>query len=255
MKEEDRQRVIRLKLARFDRGPARRFGPAIPTGFDALDAALGNGLPRGSIVELFGPSCCGKTTLALQVVAHLSKSGGTAAWIDAEHVFDASYAARLGVKLADLPVVQPESAEQALDMALKLAASGAVDVMVIDSAAALVPRLELAASLGESGHGLHSRVLASGLRKLARAAANYDTAVVFLNQVRARPESGGTPGVETAETSAGGPPLKLYAAVRIALCPGGPGRVRLRVLKNKLADASNQGELRWKQEGGFAESP
>jgi recombination protein RecA len=208
------------------------------------------GLPRGCLVELFGPSC-GKTTLALQVAAHLQKHGSTIAWIDADHAFDALYAVKLGVEIERLPVVEPETAEEALEIARRLAISGAVDLVVVDSAAALVPSLELETGIGASGPGLHSRVLASGLRRLALAVTKAGASVLFLNQTRGRPEpSGGE-----AETSAGGPPLKLYAAVRIALGPGGRRQVRFRVLKNKAATAFVEGDLMWKPGLGFAESP
>ena len=239
----------------MESAPARRAGyvggPALSTGFAALDGALGmGGVPRGCLVELFGPSC-GKTTLALQVVAHLQKKGSTAAWIDSDHAFDAQYAVKLGVEIERLPVVEPESAEEALEIARRLAISGAVDLLVVDSAAALVPSLELETGIGASGPGLHSRVLAAGLRRLAMAVTRSGASVLFLNQTRGRPEpSGGE-----AETSAGGPPLKLYAAVRIALGPAGERRVRFRVLKNKLATAFVEGELKWKPGWGFAESP
>ena len=229
----------------------RQPGAPIPTGFTRLDAALGvGGLPRGRIVELFGPDSSGKTTLALQAIAHLQNNGGTAAWIDAEHVFDAAYAVKSGVAIERLPVAQPESAEQALAIAHRLAVSEAVDLLVIDSAAALVPKLELEAGIGDSSPGLHGRVLASGLRRLSRAVARTDTAVVFLNQTRSRLESSGG---ET-ETTAGGPALKLYAAVRIALYPAG-GRVRFRVLKNKVATAFGEGELELQPGSGFVETP
>jgi recombination protein RecA len=239
----------------MESAPVRRAGypagAALSTGFAALDAALGTGgLPRGGLVELFGPSC-GKTTLALQVAAHLQKQGSTVAWIDSDHAFDPAYAVRLGVEIERLPVVEPETAEEALEIARRLALSGAVDFLVVDSAAALVPSLELETGIGASGPGLHSRVLASGLRRLATAAAKAGASVLFLNQTRGRPEpSGGE-----AETSAGGPPLKLYAAVRIALGPAGERRVRFRVLKNKVAAAFAEGELRWKPGLGFVESP
>jgi len=248
MKEEDRQRTIRLKLARQE----IQQRAAIPTGFPSLDAALGvGGLPRGRIVELFGPPSCGKTTLALQIAARLQRNGPTAAWIDAEHVFDPAYGASLGVAIDRMPVVEPDSAEQALEAAHTLAVSAAVDLLVIDSAAALVPRLELESALGESGHGLQSRVLASGLRRLSLAVAKTATSVVFLNQLRTRMGPAG----EDAETSAGGAPLKLYAAVRIVLYRGTSGRVRFRVLKNKTAEAFSEGDLEWKPGSGFVETP
>jgi recombination protein RecA len=249
MKEEDRQRAIRVRLARMENRPVDQ---AIATGFAALDSALGGGgFPRGRIVEVFGPSSSGKTTLALQVIARLQKKDGAAGWIDAEHSFDPAYAASLGVDIEHLPVAQPDSAEQGLEIARQLAFSGAVDLLVIDSAAALVPKLELEAGIGDSGPGLQGRVLASGLRSLSSAAARTGTSLIFLNQVRSRMESSGG----EAETSAGGAPLKLFAAVRISLGPGAGRRVRFRVLKNKSAAAFGEGELEWNQGRGFVETP
>ena len=246
MTERDRQRAIRLKLGRAPADPS----PAIPTGFAALDAALGGGFPRGRILELFGPPSCGKTTLALQAVAYLQAHGLAAAWIDADHAFDPAYAAALGVSLERMVVAQPASAEEALEIAGRLAASSAVDLLVVDSAAALVPRLELETALGESGPGLQGRVLASGLRRLAAGIARAGAAAVFLNQTRGRGE---TPGEE--ETTAGGPALKLYATARVALRPQAGARVRFRILKNKAAAAFAEGELAWRDARGFAESP
>jgi recombination protein RecA len=247
VKEEERQRGIRLKLARMET-PA---GASIPTGFAALDSAVGvGGLPRGGIVELFGPSSSGKTTLALEIIAHLQKMGDTAAWIDADHTFDATYADTLGVAIEGLPLAQPDSAEEALEIARQLAASNAVDLLVIDSAAALVPSVELETGIGDGGQGLHSRVLASGLRKLARVVSKTGTAVLVLNQTRTRPEADGG----ESETSAGGPPLKLYAAVRIALSRADARRVSFRILKNKVAAPFTEGELEWRQGSGVAES-
>jgi recombination protein RecA len=246
--ERDRQRAIQLKLARMQN--ARPIA-SLSTGFATLDAALGTpGLPRGSIVELFGPSC-GKTTLALQIVAHTQRNGAIAAWIDADRTFDPAYAARLGVSIEQLPVVRPESAEQALEIACRLAVSGAVELVVIDSAAALVPGLELDAAIGESGPGLHGRVLASGLRKLAGISAKAGTTVLCLNQVRMRMDASGA----RRETSAGGSSLKLYAAVRVALEAGAGGRLRFRVLKNKAAAAFGEGKLGWSPGRGFVETP
>lgn len=228
MTEQDRQRAIRLKLARM----SPQMAESIPTGLPFGD------LPRGKIVEIFGPSGSGKTSVALAVVAHWQRRGGTAAWLDAEHSFDPRYAAELGVNVRQLPVAQPDSAEQAFAILRELAASGAVELLVVDSAAALVPALELDLALGQSAPGLHSRVLASGLRTMARAAARTGAAMVFLNQTRSRP------GEE--ELSAGGPGLKLYAILRIALAPGPePGSARFRVLKNKAGEPFREGELRW----------
>ena len=243
MDEEQRQRAIRLRLARSEE---RRCG-VLPAGFAALDRALAGGLPRGAIVELFGPPASGKTTLALQIVAHTQENGGTAAWIDAEHVFEAPYAASLGVRIAEMPLVEPESAEQALEIAAKLAGSGAVDLIVVDSAAALVPRLELESGTGASGEGLHTRVLASGLRKLAQDARKSGLVALFLNQMRSR-------GGGESEASAGGPPLKLYAAVRLGLDPR-RGGVAFRIVKNRVAAAFREGELRRAAGGEFLKSP
>ena len=162
---------------------------ACPTGFAALDTALGiGGLPRGHIVEIFGPPNSGKTALALQTIAHLQQSGGAAAWIDAEHAFDPRFASQLGVDLAGLPVAEPGSAEEALEIARQFAASGAVELVVVDSAAALVPKLELETGLGDGG-SLHGRVLASELRRLSSLAARTGVCVVFLNQIRGRREA------------------------------------------------------------------
>ena len=163
------------------------------------------------MVEFYGPSGCGKTTLAIQIVAHLQPAGLTCAWIDADRTFDPAYAASLGVEVDRIPLAQPDSAEEGLEVARTLAGSGAVDLVIVDSAAALVPKLELEAGIGYYSKGLHSRVLASGLRNLRHTLARSGSSVLFLNQVRNRPAGG------SGETSAGGPPLKLYAAVRIAL--------------------------------------
>jgi recombination protein RecA len=250
MTERERQRIIRQKLVRMEQTGDRQAAPVIPTGFTALDAALDvGGLPRGRIVEFFGPSSSGKSTLALQIAAHLIEEGA-AAWIDAEHVFDAAQAARLGVSVERLPLARPDTAEQALEMARRLAESGALDLLVIDSAAALVPQLELETGLGDSGPGLHSRVLASGLRRLAAAAARTGTVVLVLNQTRTR---GGAAG--DGEVSAGGPPLKLYASVRIELDAARGNLVRFRILKNKAGQAFREGNLRWENGWKFAESP
>ncbi|HLK51242.1 MAG TPA: hypothetical protein VKT49_24030 [Bryobacteraceae bacterium] len=245
MKETERRRNIHLQLSAMNPAPARQ---SLPTGFAALDTALGSGgFPRGAITEIFGPASCGKTALVLQAIAHGQRSGATAAWIDAEHVFDASFAARLGVDVGRMPVTSPESAEEALEMARKFASSGAVDLVAIDSAAALVPRLELEAALGQSGAGLQSRVLSSELRRLSQAAARSGTAIILLNQTRYRP---GTPG--EGETSSGGASLKLHAAVRIALSASGR-RVRVRVMKNKLGAPFAEAHLEWRRDRGFTE--
>jgi recombination protein RecA len=240
MSEQERQHVIRVKLARMQ----HHTPEAVATGFPCLDAALGvGGLPLGRIVELFGPSSAGKTTLALQVAAHAQKSGLSAAWIDADHAFDPAYAAQLAVNLETLPVGQPESAEEAMEVTRQLAVSGAVDLIVLDSAAALVPRMELDTALGDSSPGMQSRVLASGLRRLATAAARSRVVILFLNQTRV--SSG------ESEVSAGGPGLKLHSAVRLLLEPSARG-VRFRTVKNKVAAPFSEGELLWGNTLGFA---
>jgi recombination protein RecA len=247
MTEEERRRAIQLRLTRTLVEP--HLSLAIPSGLAQLDAALGGGFPRGRIVEIFGPPSSGKTALALQAVAHAQQCGWGAAWIDADHTFDAAFAAAQGVQLEKLAVAEPDSAEQAMEMARRLTASSAIDVLVIDSAAALTPFVELAAPMGESGAGLQARALASGFRKLAAEAARMGVAALALNQTRGRAETG------DEETTAGGPPLRLHAAVRIALAPAARDRVRFRVLKNKASRPFGEGELRLSAAGGLTESP
>lgn len=221
---------------------------ALPTGFASLDTALGiGGLPRGRIVEIFGAASSGKTALALQAIAHVQRNGGAAAWIDAERAFDAAFASQLGADLPHLAVTVPGSAEEAMDMARRFTASGAVDLVVIDSAAALVPEVEIEAGVGEAGRSVQSRVLASELRSLSEAARRTGAIILFLNQTRSRLGSTGE-----IESSSGGPPIKLHASVRIALSAAGR-RVRFRVLKNKLAAAFTAGELEWRTGSGFVE--
>jgi recombination protein RecA len=250
MTERERQRAILLKLTRLEDGALGHPPSIISTGLATLDAALGTGgLPLGSIAEVFGSSGSGKTTLALQMVRRAQSSGAGAAWIDVDRTFDPGYAASLGVALDRLVVVMPESAEGAFEMVAQLAASQAVNLLIVDPAAALVPAVELDAAIGTGGAGLHGRVLASGLQKLAVAVARSGVALVFLNQTRSRMGAG-----EEADTSAGGPSLKLYAAVRIALEPAGTGRVSFRVLKNKAGVVYGRGELRRIPGAGFAET-
>jgi recombination protein RecA len=243
MTEEQRQRAIRLRLSRQEHRPCGY----LPTGIATLDGALDGGVPRSSIVEIFGPSSSGKTTLALQIVARAQRDGATAAWIDAEHAFDAPYAAMLGVRVEEMPLAQPESAEQGLEIARRLAASSAVDLVVVDSAAALVPRLELQSAIGDSGEGLHTRVLASGLRKLSHIVAVSGAVVIFLNQTRSR--------ASDENSSAGGPPLKLYASLRLALDAEKGDQVAFRVLKNKGGGAFQEGRLVRGRGGEFVERP
>ena len=224
------------------------LGDAIPTGFARLDSALGTGgVPRGAMIEIFGPTC-GKTTLALQIAAHLQDSGYSAAWIDADGTFDPAYASQLGVVLERLPVLRPDSAEQALEIACRLVASGGIDLLAVDPAAALTPELEREAAIGTSGPGLHGRVLASGLRRLSRAAARAGAAVLFVNQARTRLDT-------AAESSAGGPALKLYAALRIRVAPGPPRSMQFQVLKNRAGWAFREGTLEWLAGRGFSKAP
>jgi len=223
---------------------------ALPTGFATLDQALGiGGLPRGRITELFGPPNSGKTALALQAVAHAQGEQFAAAWIDAEHSFDPAFASGLGVDVGRLAVLEPASAEEALDMTRRLAASGAIDLVVVDSAAALVPRLELAVGAA-AGASLQSRVLGSELRRLVWMARRTAVGILFLNQTRIRPEISTGEG----ETTAGGPSLKLHAAVRIRLAASGRS-VHFRVLKNDLGAAFATGRLEWVPGAGFVEGP
>jgi recombination protein RecA len=249
MKEQDRQRAIRLRLARMGE-PAGVS--VLATGFPTLDAALGcGGFTSGSIVELFGASSTGKTTLALQMAAYAQNSNKTVAWIDAEHAFDAAYASSLGVVLDRLPIAKPDSAEQAFEIARQLVASRVVDLLIVDSAAALIPRLELATGMGEGGKGLQSRVLAAELRSLSGIVGRTGTVAVFLNQLRSRPEALRM----DSETTAGGPALKLYSAVRISLDARANDRIRFRVLKNKAAAAFGEGDLLYRRGQGFVKSP
>lgn len=242
MNQSERRRVIQrhllgLETAGFLRG-------ALSTGFAAVDAALGGGFPRGAITEIYGPASCGKTAFVLQAIAYGQARGASAVWIDAEHAFDPKFAAQLGVDVSQMPVAAPETAEEALEMARRFASSGAVDLVALDSAAALVPRLELETSIGKTGAGLQGRVLMSELRRVAQAAARSGAAIVLLNQTRFRP---GEP-----ETSSGGPSIKLYAALRIALSASGR-RVRFRAVKNKFSSPFAEAVLEWQRGGGFAE--
>jgi len=225
------ERDVCLQLARFAEAPDL---PPIATGISTLDAALGGGLPRGRILELFGPASSGKTTLAMRIAAHLQDSGGVAVWIDAERAFDPEYAASVGVDIQRLTVVQPNSAEEALEIGARLGASGAVDLLIVDSAAALVPDLELHTTLGSSGSGLQTRVMASGLRRLGLALRRFRTVALFINQTRIVHLPNGP-----VASSAGGAPLKLHAAVRIAL----GGGLRFRIVKNRVTTAFSEGDL------------
>ncbi len=216
--------------------------PAIPTGSLSLDLALGiGGLPRGRVVEIYGPEASGKTTLALQVVAEVHKKGGMAAFIDAEHAMDPEYAERLGVNVDNLLISQPDTGEQALEIAEALVRSGAIDVIVVDSVAALVPKAELEGEMGDSFVGLQARLMSQALRKLTGIVSKSNTMIIFINQLREKiGVMFGNP-----ETTTGGRALKFYSSVRldirrIANIQASNGnligaRVRVKVAKNKLA--------------------
>ena len=250
---DERKRQIDLAVSQiekqFGKGSIMRLGtkdalvavPVISTGSLALDAALGvGGMPRGRVVEVFGPDASGKTTLGLHVIAEAQKRGGNAAFIDAEHALDATYARRLGVDTDSLLVSQPDYGEQALEIAETLIRSGAVDVVVLDSVAALVPRAELEGEMGEAQMGLQARLMSQAMRKLSGVISKSRTCLVFINQVRERiGVMFGNP-----ETTPGGRALKFYASVcveirRIASIKEGDrvigSRTRVRVVKNKVA--------------------
>ncbi|MBU6388654.1 recombinase RecA [Patescibacteria group bacterium] len=215
--------------------------PTVSTGSIGLDAALGvGGLPRGRIIEIFGPESSGKTTLALHVIAEAQKQGGIAAFVDAEHALDPEYARRIGVKLAELLISQPDTGEQALDIVESLVRSGNVDVIVVDSVAALTPKDEIEGEMGQQHMGKQARLMSQALRKLTAIAARSKTIVIFINQIRMQiGVMFGNP-----ETTPGGKALKFYTSVRldirrIASIKKGDevvgGRVRVKVVKNKVA--------------------
>jgi recombination protein RecA len=228
---------------------------AISTGNPTLDLALGvGGVPRGRITEVYGPEGAGKTTLALSVIAHAQQAGGTACFIDAEHALDLAWAATAGVDLARLVVCRPEHGEQALQVASLLLDAGALDVLVVDSIAALVPRVELAAEIGERLPGVQANLLSQALRRLCGPIARANTAVLVTNQLRQR---AGAPGTPTY--TAGGRALGYYASVRLDLRPLGQlkdggqvvgSRLRVQVTKNKLAPAWQSAELEVRDDRG-----
>src|SRR6195256_3667567 len=221
----------------------------IPTGSISLDAALGvGGFPRGRVMEVFGPESSGKTTLALQVIAQAQKVGGTAAFIDAEHALDPGYARALGVDVDNLLVSQPDHGEQALEITNALVATGSVDIVVVDSVAALVPKAELEGEMGDSHMGLHARLMSQALRKLTGVVSRCDTCLLFINQVREK--IGVVFG--NPETTTGGRALKFYCSVRIevrrigALKDGDTtigNRTRVKVVKNKVAAPFREAEF------------
>jgi recombination protein RecA len=221
----------------------------IPTGSIALDVALGiGGLPRGRVVEIYGPESSGKTTLALHIVAEAQKAGGIGAYIDAEHALDLAYAKKLGVQTDDLLISQPDHGEQALEIAETLVRSGAVDVLVVDSVAALVPKAEIEGEMGDAHMGLQARLMSQALRKLTATIARSQTVVIFINQIRMKiGVMFGNP-----ETTTGGNALKFYASVRMDIRRIGAlkeadsvigGRTRVKVVKNKMAPPFKEAEF------------
>ena len=259
MKKGDKTKVVEGKVKavevaidqikdRFGAGAIMKLGEvktmevdAVPTGSISLDIALGvGGVPRGRIIEIFGPEASGKTTLAQHIVANVQKKGGLAAFVDAEHALDPDYCKVIGVNINDLLISQPETGEQALEIVETLVRSNAVDVIVIDSVAALTPRAEIEGDMGDSHMGLHARLMSQALRKLTAAISKSKTTVVFLNQIRMKiGVVFGNPEVTT-----GGKALKFYSSVRIELRRSAQikrddkiigNRVKVKVVKNKVA--------------------
>ncbi|MEV6623394.1 recombinase RecA [Amycolatopsis sp. NPDC051106] len=256
----DKDKALELALAQIDKqygkGSVMRLGEegrapiaVIPTGAIALDVALGiGGLPRGRVIEVYGPESSGKTTVALHAVANAQRNGGIAAFIDAEHALDPDYAKKLGVDTDALLVSQPDTGEQALEIADMLIRSGALDILVIDSVAALVPRAEIEGEMGDSHVGLQARLMSQALRKITGAMNNSGTTAIFINQLREKiGVMFGSP-----ETTTGGKALKFYASIRLdvrrieTLKDGGEpvgNRTRVKVVKNKMAPPFKQAEF------------
>jgi recombination protein RecA len=257
---DDKKKALNLAIAQIEKscgkGSIMRMDAkekvrveAVPTGAINLDAAIGvGGIPRGRVTEIYGPESSGKTTLCLHVVANAQKLGGVAAFIDAEHALDTEYARKLGVDVEALLISQPDTGEQALEICEILVRSGAVDIVVIDSVAALVPKAEIEGDMGESHMGLQARLMSQALRKLTGAIARSKTIVIFINQLREKiGVMFGNP-----ETTTGGKALKFYASVRLDIRRIGPvkekeevvgSHVRVKVVKNKVAPPFKQAEF------------
>jgi recombination protein RecA len=259
--QDDKKKALVLAISQIEKscgkGSIMRMGAdtprvrleCIPTGAINLDAAIGiGGIPRGRVTEIYGPESSGKTTLCLHVVANAQKAGGVAAFIDAEHALDTEYAVKLGVDVENLLVSQPDTGEQALEICEILVRSGAVDVIVVDSVAALVPKAEIEGEMGESHMGLQARLMSQALRKLTGAIARSKTSVIFINQLREKiGVMFGSP-----ETTTGGKALKFYASLRLDIRRIGPvkekedvigSHVRVKVVKNKVAPPFKQAEF------------
>ena len=259
--QDDKKKALGLAIAQIEKscgkGAIMKMGStdarvridAISTGAINLDAAIGiGGIPRGRVTEIYGPESSGKTTLCLHVVANAQKAGGIAAYIDAEHALDTEYAIKLGVDVENLLVSQPDTGEQAMEICEILVRSGAVDVVVIDSVAALVPKAEIEGDMGDSHMGLQARLMSQALRKLTGAIARSRTSVIFINQLREKiGVMFGNP-----ETTTGGKALKFYASVRLDIRRIGPvkekeeivgSHVRVKVVKNKVAPPFKQAEF------------
>jgi len=258
--QQEKLKSLQLTLAKLDKdfgkGTIMKMSdkaveqvPSIPTGSIALDMALGiGGLPRGRVIEIFGPESSGKTTLAIHAIAEAQKLGGIAAFIDAEHAFDRSYAQKLGVKMDSLYVSQPDNGEQALEIADALIRSSAIDILVIDSVAALTPKAEIEGDMGDSRMGLQARLMSQALRKLTGNISKTNTCCIFINQLREKiGVMFGNP-----ETTTGGNALKFYASVRIdirkttAIKDGedvSGNRVKVKIVKNKLAPPFRRAEF------------
>ena len=259
--DANRERAMELAMSQiekqFGKGAIMKLGAdapvadiqAVSTGSLALDMALGvGGVPRGRVIEIYGPESSGKTTLSLQIIAEAQKEGGVSAFIDAEHALDTGYARKLGVKLEDLLVSQPDNGEQALEIAETLVRSGALDILVVDSVAALVPRAELEGDMGDPQMGLQARLMSQALRKLTATIARSRTIVIFINQIRMKiGVMFGNP-----ETTSGGNALKFYASVRLDIRRTGAikdrdevvgNSTKVKVVKNKVAPPFRQVEF------------